>query len=200
MKRFLVIEQESREKKEKLILQRSSHEDVLEEDCEFVFFWKISDANGWLSNWSNHSFKDHDGNHFATAEHYLMFEKAKLMKDSQAMQKVLLAKSPEEAKKLGRSVKNWDESAWVNNREKIMLRGLELKLAAHPELQQLLSSTAGKVIAEASPYDVIWGIGLARSHQHVTKPKLWRGENLLGKMWMRLRECTMPVTNACSSN
>ena len=41
------------------------------------------------------------------------------------------------------------------------------------------------IIAEASPYDKIWGIGL-RSNPGLTK-KDWKGQNLLGQILMDVR-------------
>ena len=158
---------------------------------DFVFFWKISDPNGWLSNWSSHEIIDEDGNRFKTVEHYVMFQKAKLMNDFPSMSMIANANSPEEAKKLGRRVKNWNEKKWVSNRENIMYHALELKLISHPHLKQLLLNTTGMIIAEASPFDTIWGIGLAKTDKNATWPEFWPGKNLLGKLWMRLREINL---------
>jgi ribA/ribD-fused uncharacterized protein len=41
---------------------------------------------------------------------------------------------------------------------------------------------------EASPYDRIWGIGLAAEHEDVSRPSRWRGLNLLGFALMDVRE------------
>lgn len=49
------------------------------------------------------------------------------------------------------------------------------------------SSTGDKILAEASPYDTIWGIGLEASHPDVTCPEKWKGKNLLGKNLMQVR-------------
>lgn len=44
-----------------------------------------------------------------------------------------------------------------------------------------------KIIAEASPQDAIWGIGMAEDHPNVNDTSLW-GPNLLGKALMKVRE------------
>lgn len=51
-----------------------------------------------------------------------------------------------------------------------------------------LLSTGDKILAEASPYDTIWGIGLEASDFDSTHPDRWPGKNLLGKVLMRVRE------------
>ena len=65
-----------------------------------------------------------------------------------------------------------------------MLAGLRLKVQQHPELRAALALTRPAVLAEASPDDVVWGIGCGPTED----TSRWRGENLLGKLWMKVRE------------
>ena len=51
-----------------------------------------------------------------------------------------------------------------------------------------LSSTLGHLIAEASPYDNAWGVGLAGDDPRIDDPRQWRGANVLGWALMELRE------------
>ena len=44
------------------------------------------------------------------------------------------------------------------------------------------------LLAEASPTDTIWGIGLPDSDQRVSDPSKWRGANILGCALMQARE------------
>ena len=41
---------------------------------------------------------------------------------------------------------------------------------------------------EASPYDTIWGIGLAAEDPRAKDPSQWRGQNLLGFALMEVRD------------
>ncbi|RYF96968.1 MAG: DUF1768 domain-containing protein, partial [Chitinophagaceae bacterium] len=43
-------------------------------------------------------------------------------------------------------------------------------------------------IAEASPIDTIWGIGLAADDPGIENPSNWKGENLLGYALMEVRD------------
>jgi ribA/ribD-fused uncharacterized protein len=150
-----------------------------------VFFWTPTQTNGWMSNWSFHSVEE-DDKKFPTTEHYLMYHKAMLMGDAHTANRILQAKTPRQVKDLGRLVKNFSEERWVAEREGIMYRALWLKTTQHKEVRDMLLATAGNVLAEASPYDRIWGIGLSKEEAvHQTE---WRGLNLLGKAWMKVRE------------
>lgn len=157
---------------------------------QIVFFWKPTEPYGWLSNWSNHSFYDGSTN-FKTSEHYVMYHKALTMNDMHSAQLILDAKTPKDAKAIGRNIANWDEEKWVQAREDIMLRALSLKIKTHVALKYKLVQTCGKILAEASPYDTIWGIGCSKTDTRVNEQDLWPGQNLLGKTWMKVREMTL---------
>jgi len=38
------------------------------------------------------------------------------------------------------------------------------------------------------PYDTIWGVGLGEHHPDITDKSKWRGQNLLGKALMKVRD------------
>lgn len=160
---------------------------VKSETPAIVLFWKPSLANGWLSNWSDHPIR-HDSITFNTMEHFIMYRKALLMHDQDSANKVLSAKSPFEAKAIGRGVSPWNEKWWVSHREDILLEGLQVKVKQHPLLKQRLLETGDRLIAEASMFDQIWGIGLSTMDKRAMDPEKWEGLNLLGKSWMRVRE------------
>ena len=52
----------------------------------------------------------------------------------------------------------------------------------------------GDFLAEASPYDAIWGIRLAASSPEARDPMKWRGRNLLGFALMEVRDELRRVT------
>jgi len=89
-------------------------------------------------------------------------------------------------KGLGREVKNFDESKWNTNRERIVLEGNKLKFGQNEELRQKLIQTEEKIIVEASPSDKIWGIGMGESKAISSGESGW-GLNLLGKALMETR-------------
>ena len=152
----------------------------------YVFFWSTKDKPyGCFSNWYRSPFVTEDGNQFANTEQYFMWRKAKLFDPS--MESAILAeKNPMKVKGLGRKVKNFDNDVWNEHREKCMKDGLRYKFS-DPALKEILLSTNDSIIAEASPRDKIWGIGLAADHTDAINPNKWRGQNLLGKCLMELR-------------
>lgn len=63
-----------------------------------------------------------------------------------------------------------------------------LQFSQNPLLKNFMLKTAGTVLAEASPYDSKWGIGLAADHPDAKRRKMWRGRNLLGEVLMEVRD------------
>lgn len=129
-----------------------------------------------------------DGVVYATAEHWMMAEKARLFEDAAAERAALAAGHPAEAKKAGRLVRGFDEATWARERFRIVVEGSVHKFGAHPELQAYLLGTGDRVLVEASPVDRVWGIGLAASDEAAMDPERWRGPNLLGFALMEARE------------
>jgi len=128
-----------------------------------------------------------DGNTYVTAEHYMMAEKANLFADEATRTAILQVSHPDEAKKLGRTVRNFDETRWNAARFAIVVRGNTAKFSQHPALQAYLHQTGSRVLVEASPVDTIWGIGLAQDSPLAADPAQWRGLNLLGFALMEVR-------------
>ncbi|GAB7104784.1 NADAR family protein [Streptomyces phaeofaciens JCM 4814] len=124
---------------------------------------------------------------YATAEHWMMAEKARLFDDAEAERRVLAAGHPSEAKKAGRLVRGFDEETWQRERFRIVVEGSVHKFASNPRLRSFLLGTGERVLVEASPVDRVWGIGLAADDDAATDPQRWRGPNLLGFALMQAR-------------
>lgn len=104
------------------------------------------------------------------------------------LQRILNAKSPAEAKKLGRAVRGYDEAVWQEKRLEIVKKGNFLKFSQNEELKAYLINTNSRILVEASPEDPIWGIGMASDHQDALYPEKWKGLNLLGFVLMEVRD------------
>lgn len=118
----------------------------------------------------------------------MMAEKARIFQDFEIRDKILQCTSPGEAKKLGREVKSFDEEHWNDHRFRIVVEGNYHKFSQNEDLKQFLVQTNDRILAEASPVDAIWGIGLAASHDFAKLPSNWRGLNLLGFALMEVRD------------
>lgn len=162
-------------------------------ESKFLFFWghqpskdgtitKTCFSQWWLSSF------EVDGITYKTAEHWMMAKKAELFNDDEILEKILQANSPAEAKKLGREVKNYVDSLWLENRYEIVKLGNFHKFSQNPDLKEFLLNTKERILVEASPVDAIWGIGMASDHKDIQNPEKWRGLNLLGFALMEVRD------------
>lgn len=150
---------------------------------KFIFFWGNQDI---YSNFYNSYFK-HQGILFKCSEQAIMYRKAKFFGADNIANQILKATTAKQCKELGRSRQiPFDETTWVAVREFIYKEVL-LDKFSNPKLKSQLLSTGDKVLAEASPYDKIWGIGMADDHPDVENPEKWKGLNLLGKVLMEVR-------------
>ncbi|MCG2615768.1 NADAR family protein [Terrimonas sp. NA20] len=166
------------------------------EQIRFLFFWGHQPSkNGEItktcfSQWWESSFTV-DGITYHTAEHWMMAGKARMFNDEQTLTKIISAGSAPEAKKLGREVSGFDPQKWDEEKYPLVVKGNLAKFSSNPLLENFLVGTGDIVIAEASPVDSIWGIGLAADHPDVLKPSKWKGENLLGYALMEVRDLLM---------
>jgi ribA/ribD-fused uncharacterized protein len=163
------------------------------QELKVVLFWGHkpdkdgSTGRGCFSQWWPAPFTV-DGITYPTAEHWMMAGKARLFGDRQGLEKVLAAKSPGAAKAAGRQVRGFDEDAWTAARYEIVLAGTIAKFTQHPDLADILTRTGTQLLAEASPFDRIWGIGMGASNPDAGRPTCWRGLNLLGFALMDARD------------
>lgn len=148
----------------------------------FVFFW-----GGFLSQWQT-CVMEVDGASYNCAEQYMMHQKALLFGDTAMAERIMATDNPREQKMMGQRVAGFDHAVWEREREGIVFRANYAKFAQNAGLRKKLLKTAGKTIAEASPQDTNWGIGLAEDDPDVTDPSKWRGQNLLGKALMTVRD------------
>lgn len=158
---------------------------------KFVLFWGGRQRKGCLSQWWPSPFSV-DGVEYATAEHYMMAEKARLFGDEEILAEILAKPDPGRAKAFGRKIRGFDERVWAEHRYDIVVRGNIAKFSAHDDLREYLVSTGDKVLVEASPVDRIWGIGLAEEDPEALRPSQWQGLNLLGFALMDARAALAP--------
>ncbi|MUL42632.1 NADAR family protein [Streptomonospora sp. PA3] len=143
-------------------------------------------GRGALSQWWPSPFTV-DGETYASAEHWMMAGKAHLFGDEPTRAAILAARTPAEAKKLGRGVQGFDEERWAAARFDLVVAGNVAKFRHDPALRAYLIGTGDRILVEASPRDRIWGIGLAATDDRATDPAQWPGRNLLGFALMEAR-------------
>ena len=149
-----------------------------------LFFGK---TNPELSNFYVSPFEI-NGTVYNSSEHYFMYQKAKLFDpDGDAIKKMGNDLTPNQVKKLGRQVKNFDSDVWAEKGRVHMFYALTAKFTQNPELSELLLSTGYNLIGEASPFDRIWGVGLGVSKPGIYDPAQWKGTNWMGILLMAVR-------------
>jgi len=125
----------------------------------------------WLSNFWPSPFVL-DGIHFPTVEHGYQAYKAS---DGQEFVRILDARSPGEAKRLGKRVKlrmNWEAI-----KDGVMLALVRAKFEQNPDLAAKLIATGDEELVEGNTWgDTYWGVCRGV------------GQNKLGKILMNVRQ------------
>ena len=160
---------------------------------KYIFFWSHKETGEGevtkkcLSQWYNSPFEV-DGIKYQTSEQYMMSHKALLFNDNETNIKIMEEKDPKIYKELGRQVKNFNSKLWDEKKFEIVVKGNIHKFSQNEKLKQFLLNTKDKILVEASPHDKIWGIGIAEDDKEILNPEKWKGENLLGKALMKVRD------------
>ncbi|CAI9274974.1 unnamed protein product [Lactuca saligna] len=156
-------------------------------DSPIIFFYKTWDPYGSFSNFSPHPIRmpDESGDYvtWSSVEHYYQAHKFVGSSDPNArsyIEEIFLAKSPEEAARMGRKMQREHprmiRSDWESVKTDVMYTALKCKFSIYPHLKSMLLSTVGCVLVEASPHDLFWGGG-----------RDGEGLNYLGRLLMKLR-------------
>lgn len=151
---------------------------------DLILFHTTAGQYGPLSNFANYPISV-DKERFSCNEQYIMYAKARLFDDTESISLIMRAQDPREMKTLGRLVKGFNQRVWDSQVNSIADKCNLAKFIQHSKLRKLLLDTGDATIAEASPTDKIWGIGVDKeTGKDITK---WKGTNLLGKSLMRVR-------------
>ena len=118
----------------------------------------------------------------------MMFQKAILFGDNQTAMQILKTSNPRKQKQLGREIQGFNQSTWDEEKKSIVYKGNYLKFTQNAELLEILLTTQGTLLVEASPTDKIWGVGMEFDTPELYIPSKWKGENLLGFILTQLRE------------
>ena len=127
-----------------------------------------------FNNFSAHAV-EFRGKFYPTSEH--AYQAAKCM-DPQGQEAIRNARSPLQAKVLANETyKAAKDPDWGSKKVAVLEEILRAKLGQHPEAQEALRKSGCEDIVEDSPTDYFWGEGSDGS-----------GQNMLGKLWMKLRD------------
>ena len=151
---------------------------------DVVLFWHPPSA---FSQWTRSPFTK-DLVEYNCAEQFMMASKARLFGDDTALSAILASNDPREQKRLGRRVRHFDHELWQSHCKNIVLQGTLAKFSQNNEMHFALLQTGDRRLAEASPHDNLWGIGLSACDPRASSPDSWCGTNLLGQALENARE------------
>ena len=132
----------------------------------FTTFWKADKGceNRVFSQWYVGKPIYMNGRKYATAEQYMMSEKALLFNDLEHYCAIMSESDPAKDKKLGRLVTPFDQNVWDDSLREILFHGNLAKLQSDIEIVDALLNTGDSVLVEASPYDAVYGAGIDKTH------------------------------------
>lgn len=145
------------------------------------------DRHNVFSQWWIQPFSTNEAT-YCCMEQFMMAAKAVLFNDAYTFHQIMGSKDQKYIKSLGRKVKNFDEKIWNQHKYTIVYCGNYLKFSQNSDLKEILFSTGNSIMAEASPYDGIWGIKLSQNDPRANNPNTWNGTNLLGFALMQVRD------------
>jgi ribA/ribD-fused uncharacterized protein len=153
---------------------------------KLIAFTKVKLPYGWLGNMSPYPI-EYEGKLYRTSE--ALFQALRFQGYPEVQEEIRAQRSPMSAKMVAKRHRHllnrnpeWDEADDDIERMRLCLK---LKLAQHPELIQMLIDTGDALIIEdctARPR------GSAKFWGAVLEDGQWVGRNVLGNLWMELRE------------
>lgn len=125
---------------------------------------------------------------FSCTEQYMMAAKASIFGDNQILDEIMNHSDPSIIKGLGRKVKNFDQDIWAKHARNIVYLGNFYKFTQDADAKAYLDESEQRYIVEGSPYDKIWGVGLAWNDPAIENQTNWNGTNWLGEVLMVVRD------------
>ena len=153
-----------------------------------IGFFHENEEYGCFSNWYPAAF-EYAGKHYANSEQFMMYHKVMMFHKYDLADQIMRTTDPYKCKKIaGQKFPEFDSDLWEKTCVTIVKRGVKAKFAQNEDILQILLGTGNTLLAECSPYDKKWGIGIDINDPDHTVIAKWRGKNFLGRILMEVRE------------
>lgn len=129
-----------------------------------------------------------DGVTYGTAEQAMMHGKALIFGDQDTAARNMASTDPGRQKALGRQVAGFEQTQWDTHKTAQVTRINLAKFGQNKGLRRKPFQTGNVPLAEASPLDIIWGIGLDAAAAASTPSDEWPGQSLPGRILTGVRE------------
>lgn len=137
-----------------------------------ILFCRHDEPYYCFANFSRHPIVV-DGVKWPTTEHWYQAQK---FNNPEIQEDIRCAGSPMLAATIGRTAPGMRKD-WDIVKDDLMRKALRMKVEQNPDVKASLLGTGDRVIVENSPRDSYWANGSDG-----------KGLNMLGKLWMELRE------------
>ena len=124
---------------------------------------------------------------YSSVEQYLSYKKALLFGSNELAEQLLIIRDERVLKQRVKRLANFDHAKWETEAGDILMTALNAKFSQDDDLRDELLSTGDTAIGEASPHDLLFGIGLSLHNPNAVNASRWRGLNLQEKKLMEVR-------------
>ena len=167
-------------------INRAGHTDT--GSVKIIGFYHEYDGYGCFSNWYSAPF-DYAGKHFAHSEQFMMYHKVMMFGKRDLADKIMRTNDPGKCKSIaGQRFPEFDSDLWNRTCYTVVKRGVRAKFAQHEDILGILLGTGNAILAECSARDSKWGIGIGIENPASRVIAKWKGQNLLGRILMEVRD------------
>ena len=117
----------------------------------------------------------------------MMAEKARFSHDHSALELILGTSGTPIAQAHRTKRPGFDNANWERERENAIFAETCVKFSQNPGMKHHLLGTGNKLLAEATPFDQVWDIGLRADDADdpdVHDPHFWRGKTCSGRLFI----------------
>ena len=159
-----------------------------DDQISIIGFYHENEIYGCFSNWYPAGFH-YAGKHYANAEQFMMYHKVMMFGREDLAEKIMRTSDPKQCKAIaGQPFPEFNSATWEATCYTVVKRGVKAKFSQNIGIRNILLHTKDALLAECSPIDPKWGIGIALDNPDRMNASEWKGKNFLGRILMEVRE------------